>query len=41
MTDQLAENNRPSNLPPDVRAVAGLRGPVVAWTTMYIYNKAL
>jgi hypothetical protein len=39
MTDQLAENNRPSNvgddsnLPPEVRAVAGLRSLVVAWTT--------
>jgi hypothetical protein len=39
MTHQLAENNRPSsvgdnsNLPRDVRAVAGLRSPVVAWST--------
>jgi hypothetical protein len=40
MTNQLAsESNRPSNvgddgnLPPDVRAVAGLRSHVIAWTT--------
>jgi hypothetical protein len=40
MTNQLArESNRPSNvgddgnLPPDVRAVAGLRSYVIAWTT--------
>jgi hypothetical protein len=39
MTDQRTENNRPSNvgddsnLPPDVRAVAGLQSSVVAWTT--------
>jgi hypothetical protein len=40
MTDQLAENKRPSNvgddstLPRNVRAVAGLRSPTIAWTTM-------
>jgi hypothetical protein len=39
MSDQLAEKNRPSNagddsnLPPNVRAVAGLRSPAVAWST--------